>query len=64
MKDTPPATTLIVRSDAARQLSLNASLGLVGLCALWGLAQVAIKIGNSGISPLLQAGLRSAGAAI
>lgn len=61
MKDTPPATTLIVRSDAARQLSLNASLGLVGLCALWGLAQVAIKIG---ISPLLQAGLRSAGAAI
>jgi drug/metabolite transporter (DMT)-like permease len=39
-------------------------LGLVGLCALWGLGQVAIKVGNSGISPFLNAGLRSAGAAI
>jgi drug/metabolite transporter (DMT)-like permease len=35
---------------------------MVGLCALWGLNQVAAKVANSGISPVLQAGLRSAGA--
>lgn len=32
------------------------------LCALWGFGQVAVKIGNTGISPLFQAGLRSTGA--
>lgn len=47
-----------------RTLGPTAALGLVGLCALWGLGQVAIKIGNSGISPVLNAGLRSAGAAL
>jgi len=47
-----------------RHLGLGASLTLVGLCAMWGLAQVAIKVGNSGISPLLQAGLRSVGATL
>ena len=36
---------------------------MVGLCALWGLNQVAVKVANGGISPVLQAGLRSAGAA-
>ncbi|MDO8606915.1 MAG: DMT family transporter [Phaeospirillum sp.] len=36
---------------------------MVGLCVLWGLNQVAIKVANAGISPVLQAGLRSAGAA-
>lgn len=33
------------------------------LCATWGLNQVAVKIANAGISPILQAGLRSLGAA-
>jgi drug/metabolite transporter (DMT)-like permease len=33
---------------------------LLGLCAIWGLNQVAIKVGHAGISPLTQAGLRSA----
>jgi drug/metabolite transporter (DMT)-like permease len=33
------------------------------LCAIWGLNQVAIKVGHGGISPLTQAGLRSAIAA-
>jgi drug/metabolite transporter (DMT)-like permease len=33
---------------------------LFGLCAIWGLNQVAIKVGHAGISPLTQAGLRSA----
>ena len=37
---------------------------MVGLCALWGFNQVAIKVANAGIAPLLQAGLRSIGAAI
>lgn len=37
---------------------------LVALCAIWGFNQVAIKIGNEGISPAWQAALRSAGAAI
>lgn len=34
---------------------------MIGLCALWGLNQVAAKVANAGISPVLQAGLRSAG---
>jgi drug/metabolite transporter (DMT)-like permease len=37
---------------------------MVGLCAIYGLGQIAIKIGNDGISPLMQAGLRSAGATV
>jgi len=37
---------------------------MVLLCALWGLQQVAIKVANTGISPILQAGLRSAGAVL
>ncbi|MBI3443988.1 MAG: DMT family transporter [Magnetospirillum sp.] len=37
---------------------------MVGLCALWGLNQVAAKVANAGISPVLQAGLRSAGAVL
>ena len=35
---------------------------LVLLCASWGLQQVAIKVANPGVSPVLQAGLRSIGA--
>lgn len=33
-------------------------------CVSWGLGQVAIKVANKGISPILQAGLRSIGAFI
>jgi drug/metabolite transporter (DMT)-like permease len=36
---------------------------LVLLCALWGLAQVAVKVGNAGIAPVLHCALRSIGAA-
>ncbi len=35
---------------------------LVVVCAIWGAQQVAIKIGNSEIAPVFQAGLRSLGA--
>jgi len=42
-----------------------AAFGLmVLLCAIWGLQQVAMKVASAGISPILQAGLRSAGAAV
>ncbi|MCF8199083.1 MAG: DMT family transporter [Sulfuritalea sp.] len=42
-----------------------AAFGLmVLLCACWGLQQVAIKIAGAEISPILQAGLRSGGAAL
>lgn len=37
---------------------------LVGLCASWGLQQVTIKVAIQGVSPVLQAGFRSLGAAI
>jgi drug/metabolite transporter (DMT)-like permease len=36
---------------------------LVLLCAVWGVGQVAVKVGNQGVSPLYHAALRSAGAA-
>ena len=35
-------------------------LVVIGCCACWGVNQVAIKIANAGISPVLQVGLRSA----
>jgi drug/metabolite transporter (DMT)-like permease len=41
-------------------LPASAAALLVLLCATWGLGQVAVKIGLEGISPLVQAGLRSA----
>lgn len=34
------------------------------LCLIWGVGQVAIKVGNEGISPIWQAALRSIGAAL
>lgn len=37
---------------------------LILLCAVWGAGQVAIKVGNQGVSPLWHATIRSAGAAL
>lgn len=50
----------------SRRTHLDAAAAalMVTLCAIWGLNQVAAKVTNSGISPILQAGLRSAGAAL
>lgn len=45
-------------------LDLRAMATLVILCASWGLAQVAIKFANQGVSPVLQAGVRSLGASL
>ncbi|HEY1721155.1 MAG TPA: DMT family transporter [Magnetospirillaceae bacterium] len=49
-----------------RRTQLDAlAMGLMILfCAIWGFNQVVVKIANASISPLLQAGIRSAGAAI
>lgn len=46
------------------QVDGMAALLLVFVCALWGMNQVAIKVGVAGISPALQAGLRSLGSAL
>jgi drug/metabolite transporter (DMT)-like permease len=48
----------------ARPLGTGAVLVMIGLCSIWGMGQIAIKIGNQGISPLWQAGLRSVGASL
>ncbi len=45
------------------RLDAAAILLMVLLCACWGFNQVAIKLANAGISPMLQAGLRSLGSA-
>lgn len=37
---------------------------LIVLCASWGLQQISIKVAIAGVSPVMQAGLRSLGAAI
>jgi drug/metabolite transporter (DMT)-like permease len=44
---------------AAGRLDVRAVLVVTGCCAAWGVNQVAIKIANAGISPILQVGLRS-----
>jgi drug/metabolite transporter (DMT)-like permease len=51
-------------NQTRHSLDAVAILMLLVLCASWGLQQVSIKIVHHGISPLMQAGLRSTGAAI
>ncbi len=50
--------------DRNQALDIIAVVVLVVLCASWALQQVTIKIANDGISPILQAGIRSVGAAL
>jgi drug/metabolite transporter (DMT)-like permease len=45
-------------------LDILAMTILVVLCASWGLQQIAIKVAMAGISPIMQAGFRSIGAAV
>ncbi len=47
-----------------KALDATAVVTLVVLCVSWGLQQVAIKYANQGVSPLLQAAIRSVGATI
>ncbi len=51
-------------SSRRTHLDATAVALMVTLCAIWGLNQVAAKVVNAGISPVLQAGLRSAVAAL
>jgi drug/metabolite transporter (DMT)-like permease len=51
-------------SERRHEIDLLAAGLMVLLCAVWGLNQVAAKVANEGISPILQAGLRSAGAGL
>lgn len=51
-------------SSPSRTLDLAAMALLVVLCASWGLQQVTIKVAIHGISPVLQAGIRSLGATV
>jgi len=46
------------------RLDAFAMLVMVALCASWGLNQVAIKVANTGIPPVLQAGLRGLGSGL
>jgi drug/metabolite transporter (DMT)-like permease len=41
-------------------LPASAAVLMVLLCAVWGAGQIAVKLGLDGISPIVQAGLRSA----
>lgn len=56
----PPATPRPRKS----QLDATAVATLLTCCCIWGLGQVAIKVTLAEIPPLLQAGARSAGAAV
>lgn len=51
-------------ADRRQTLDAIAMVLLVILCASWGLQQVAIKVANQGIPPLLQSAIRSGGACI
>jgi drug/metabolite transporter (DMT)-like permease len=67
--DTKPVRPIDVRPIDARPFNVRSidMLAVVCLtlcCAAWGLNQVAIKVANTGMSPLYQAGLRSAIAAV
>lgn len=56
--------TASAAAPADRPIGVGGAATMVTLCAIWGLAQVSIKIGAEGISPLWQAAMRSAGAAV
>ena len=58
----PPAT--VAQSDKKQTLDIIAVVLLVILCGSWGLQQVAIKVTNQMVPPLMQSGIRSAGAAL
>lgn len=56
--------TAVSGGTSRTELDAAAMLTLVACCALWGGQQVAIKLANAGISPILQGGLRSLGAVL
>ena len=51
-------------SGRKTRLDLLAVVVLLSCCAIWGLSQVAAKVTLTQVPPLLQSGVRSAGAAL
>ncbi|RTL49118.1 MAG: DMT family transporter [Rhodocyclaceae bacterium] len=49
---------------AAKRLDLRAVFLMIGLCSIWGIQQIAIKITGVAIPPLTQCALRSIGATV
>ena len=64
MQQKSDAAPAPVAPPGLRPIDLIAVVGLVGCCMSWGLNQVAMKVANDGITPLFQASLRSAIAAL
>ena len=63
--DSEPAQLMSTTALSTRRtLDSFAILLMIGLCAIWGLQQVAIKSTNAALPPIFQAGLRSAIAAV
>jgi len=52
------------RHEVRPDLDTAAAVLLTLLCASWGLNQVAVKVAGAGISPAMQAGLRSIGSTV
>jgi len=46
------------------QLGVSAVMILLALCGCWGLQQVSIKVAKRGMSPMVQASLRSGGSLV
>ena len=51
-------------TNQKQTLDVSAMALLVVLCSSWALQQIAIKVAIQGVSPILQAGIRSVGAAV
>ena len=63
--DSDPTKPMSTTAPSTRRtLDSFAILLMIGLCAIWGLQQVAIKSTNAALPPVFQAGLRSAIAAV
>jgi len=62
--DPDPRYVLLITTEARHEIDSAAAGVLALLCASWGLSQVAVKIAGEGISPAMQAGLRSIGSAV
>src|SRR5579864_7143721 len=59
--DSDPTKPMSTTAPSTRRtLDSFAILLMIGLCAIWGLQQVAIKSTNATLPPVFQAGLRSA----
>src|SRR5688572_25213992 len=57
-------TSTVSIAGKLSRLDSKAALILVLLCASWGLSQTSVKVANLGVSPVLQAGIRSLGSAV